>query len=62
MRVLLDSCVSGEAAEALREAGYRAKDQGPAAARLLHTYAGQLADSVISSAEPWRVRIRTTQP
>lgn len=45
----------------IRLVGFRAAEQGDAAARLLQHYAEELATAAIITAEPWRVRIRVVE-
>ena len=42
----------------IRLVGFRAGEQGSAAARLLAAYEAELAAGAIVTAEPWRVRVR----
>ena len=42
----------------IRLVGFRAREQGPALARLLSTYDAELNARAILTAEPWRVRVR----
>lgn len=42
----------------IRLIGFRARDQGPALARLLATYEPELLAGAMLTVEPWRVRVR----
>lgn len=57
MRVLLDSCVWGDARDELLALGQAARQQGRAIAHVLGSRGNELAAGALITAEPGRLRV-----